>query len=58
MYTSKITLVILQQAPSWLVKYMTKGNAHQIGILDNLLKYRQPHQCIHMKKKRTSIIVN
>ena len=33
-------------------KYMTERNGHQIGILDHLLKYRQPQEYIHLKKKK------
>ena len=37
---------------------MTEGNEHQSGILDNSVEYRQPHQHIHLKKKKISFIVN
>ena len=37
---------------------MAEGNEHQTGILDNLLKRRQPYQHIHLKKKKPSITVN
>ena len=51
MITLKIILVII-----WQVLHdsqnMTEGNGHQIGILDNLLEYRQPQLHIHLKKKK------
>ena len=37
---------------------MAEANEHQIGILENFLNHRQPHQYTHLKKKKTSIIVN
>ena len=36
----------------------TDGNKHHTCIHDNLFNCRQPHQCIHLKGKETSITVH
>ena len=42
----------IQRTPSRLTKFITTKEMVQIGIVDNLFKYWQPHQLIHLTEKK------